>query len=106
MIDLNMGCPAKEVRGALSGSALMCDLDLAERLVAAAVSATSRPVTLKMRRPGVTEGVHELSDSGLINHSRGTVVVIDREGLIKCANGLYGMPEAECERLLGRSARN
>jgi nifR3 family TIM-barrel protein len=49
IIDLNMGCPAKEVTGALSGSALMRDLDLAERLVAAAVSGTSRPVTLKMR---------------------------------------------------------
>jgi nifR3 family TIM-barrel protein len=49
IIDLNMGCPAKEVTGALSGSALMRDLDLAERLIAAAVNATSRPVTLKMR---------------------------------------------------------
>lgn len=49
LIDLNFGCPAKEVTGALSGSALMRDLDLAERLIDAAVSATSRPVTLKMR---------------------------------------------------------
>jgi nifR3 family TIM-barrel protein len=49
IIDLNMGCPAKEVTGALSGSALMRDLDLAERLIDAAVAATSRPVTLKMR---------------------------------------------------------
>jgi nifR3 family TIM-barrel protein len=49
IIDINMGCPAKEVTGALSGSALMRDLDLAERLIAAAVNATSRPVTLKMR---------------------------------------------------------
>src|SRR5215472_6252262 len=49
LIDLNMGCPAKEVTGALSGSALMRDLELAERLIAAAVGATSRPVTLKMR---------------------------------------------------------
>jgi nifR3 family TIM-barrel protein len=49
IIDINMGCPAKEVTGALSGSALMRDLDHAERLIAAAVSATSRPVTLKMR---------------------------------------------------------
>jgi nifR3 family TIM-barrel protein len=44
-----MGCPAKEVTGALSGSALMRDLELAERLIAAAVGATTRPVTLKMR---------------------------------------------------------
>jgi len=49
IIDINMGCPAKEVTGALSGSALMRDLDLAESLIAAAVNATSRPVTLKMR---------------------------------------------------------
>jgi nifR3 family TIM-barrel protein len=49
IIDLNMGCPAKEVTGVLSGSALMRDLDLAERLIDAAVGATSRPVTLKMR---------------------------------------------------------
>ena len=49
IIDINMGCPAKEVTGALSGSALMRDLELAERLIAAAVGATTRPVTLKMR---------------------------------------------------------
>jgi len=49
LIDLNMGCPAKEVTGALSGSALMRDLDLATRLISAAVGATTRPVTLKMR---------------------------------------------------------
>jgi nifR3 family TIM-barrel protein len=49
IIDLNMGCPAKEVTGALSGSALMRDLDLAESLIEAAVGATVKPVTLKMR---------------------------------------------------------
>jgi nifR3 family TIM-barrel protein len=49
IIDLNFGCPAKEVTGVLSGSALMRDLNLAERLVGAAVEATDRPVTVKMR---------------------------------------------------------
>jgi tRNA-dihydrouridine synthase B len=49
IIDLNMGCPAKEVTGALSGSALMRDPELARRLIGAAVDATTRPVTLKMR---------------------------------------------------------
>ena len=49
IIDINMGCPAKEVTGALSGSALMRNLDEAERLIAATVGATTRPVTLKMR---------------------------------------------------------
>ena len=49
IIDFNMGCPAKEVTGALSGSALMREPALALRLIEAAVNATSRPVTLKMR---------------------------------------------------------
>src|SRR6202000_1564028 len=53
IIDINMGCPAKEVTGALSGSALMRDLDLAESLIAAAAEATRRPGTLKMRLGGV-----------------------------------------------------
>ena len=49
IVDLNMGCPAKEVTGALAGSALMRDLDQATCLISAAVEATRRPVTLKMR---------------------------------------------------------
>jgi tRNA-dihydrouridine synthase B len=49
IIDFNMGCPAKEVTGALSGSALMREPELAARLIGAAVEATTRPVTLKMR---------------------------------------------------------
>lgn len=49
IIDINMGCPAKEVTGKLSGSALMRDPDHALSLVDAVVGATERPVTLKMR---------------------------------------------------------
>jgi nifR3 family TIM-barrel protein len=49
IIDLNMGCPAKEVTGLQAGSALMRDLDRAEILIRAAVDATEVPVTLKMR---------------------------------------------------------
>jgi tRNA-dihydrouridine synthase B len=49
VIDLNFGCPAKEVTGVLSGSALMRDPELAGRLIAAAVEAVDVPVTVKMR---------------------------------------------------------
>ena len=49
IMDLNFGCPAKEVTGVLCGSALMRDLDQAERIITAALQATSRPVTVKMR---------------------------------------------------------
>lgn len=48
-IDINMGCPAKEVTGKLSGSALMRDLDHAQSLIRAVVGAVKIPVTLKMR---------------------------------------------------------
>ena len=49
IIDINMGCPAREVTGKLSGSALMRDLDHAIGLVEAVVGAVRVPVTLKMR---------------------------------------------------------
>jgi nifR3 family TIM-barrel protein len=49
IIDLNFGCPAKAVTGILSGSAVMRDLDLAQRLIAAAVEAQNAPVSVKMR---------------------------------------------------------
>lgn len=49
IIDINMGCPAKQVTTGLSGSALMRDLDHAENLIRATVGAVSLPVTLKMR---------------------------------------------------------
>jgi tRNA-dihydrouridine synthase B len=44
-----MGCPARYVTGAQSGSALMRDLDHALSLIEATVAAVSIPVTLKMR---------------------------------------------------------
>lgn len=49
IIDINMGCPAREVTGKLSGSALMRDLDHATSLIEAVVNAIALPVTLKMR---------------------------------------------------------
>lgn len=58
-------------------------------------------VMLGTRRPGVTEGVQALSKKGLIRTDRGLVVVVNREGLLKRAGKLYGVPEAEYERLLG-----
>ena len=47
IIDINMGCPAREVTGKQAGSALMRDLDHATRLVEAVVGAVGVPVTLE-----------------------------------------------------------
>src|SRR4029077_17640089 len=49
IIDINMGCPSKQVTNGAAGSALMRDLDHALRLIEATVSAVRVPVTLKMR---------------------------------------------------------
>lgn len=50
IIDINMGCPAREVTGNQSGSALMREPDHALAIVDAVVSAVDVPVTLKMRK--------------------------------------------------------
>ena len=49
IIDINMGCPARKVTGALSGSALMREPELALDIVKSVVEAVDVPVTLKMR---------------------------------------------------------
>src|SRR5215813_1216014 len=49
LIDINMGCPSKQVTNGASGSALMRDLDHALGLIEATVGAVRVPVTLKMR---------------------------------------------------------
>ena len=78
VIDLNMGCPAREVTGAACGSALMRDLDLAERLIAAAVEA-GVPVTVKMRlgwdaatlnAPQLAQRAQALGARGVTVHGR------------------------------------
>jgi nifR3 family TIM-barrel protein len=49
IVDINMGCPARNVTNGQSGSALMRNLDHAERLIEATIGASKVPVTLKMR---------------------------------------------------------
>ena len=49
IVDINMGCPSKQVTNGAAGSALMRDLDHALRLIEATVAAVAVPVTLKMR---------------------------------------------------------
>ena len=79
IVDLNFGCPAKEVTGVLCGSALMRDLDQAERIISAARTATSRPVTVKMRlgwddnqrnAPELARRAESLGVAGLTVHGR------------------------------------
>jgi CRP-like cAMP-binding protein len=56
---------------------------------------------LGSRRAGVTTALGHFEHKGVVTTARGAVTVQDREGLEECANGLYGVPEAEFERLFG-----
>jgi CRP-like cAMP-binding protein len=54
-----------------------------------------------VRRAGVTEAVGRLTDSGVITHTRGTIIVVDREGLEASACECHGIIRAEFDRLFG-----
>jgi CRP-like cAMP-binding protein len=58
-------------------------------------------VMLGVRRPGVTTALNALHRRGLIVAGRGGVDIVNRKGLEKVANGIYGRPEAEYQRLFG-----
>lgn len=49
LIDINMGCPVPKIAKKGGGAALLRDPDHAERIVAAVVRATDRPVSIKLR---------------------------------------------------------
>lgn len=55
---------------------------------------------LGVRRPGVTDALHELEGKGLIQSNRAAISVLDRKGLVRLAGSAYGVPEAEYKRLL------
>ncbi len=59
---------------------------------------------LAVRRSGVTVATHLLEGKGLIRAQRGLITVLDREGLIAAANGLYGIPEDEYARVMSAPA--
>lgn len=50
VIDINMGCPAPKITSGTQGCALMKDMPLAERIIRAAVKASTLPVTVKFRK--------------------------------------------------------
>lgn len=56
---------------------------------------------LRVRRAGVSIALGHLEGRGLISTARGAVTILDRDGLEEGANGLYGIPEAEFERVFG-----
>jgi CRP-like cAMP-binding protein len=60
---------------------------------------------LGVRRDGASDALEALEKKGLVGTARGSVTIMDRDGLEECANGLYGTPEGEHERLFGFAER-
>ena len=60
--DINMGCPAPKITGNGEGSALMKDLNLAEKIIDTVCKKASKPVTVKMRSGGSSFTVALLID--------------------------------------------
>ncbi|MCJ2141544.1 Crp/Fnr family transcriptional regulator [Methylobacterium sp. E-066] len=59
---------------------------------------------LGVERPGVTAALRTLEKGGFVRKRRGSVEVLDREGLLDCAGDSYGGAEVEYARLIeGRS---
>lgn len=49
IIDINMGCPARKIISNGDGSALLKNIELAEEIIKACVSVTTKPITVKFR---------------------------------------------------------
>jgi len=75
-----------------------------DRLQADDITVTHQFLSLLLgvRRAGVTGAIHLLESKSLIRASRALITILDREGLLRAANGFYGVAEAEYERLVGR----
>jgi CRP-like cAMP-binding protein len=55
---------------------------------------------LGVRRAGVTEALQSLKRQKLIDTGRNKIVLRDRKGILRIAQGFYGVPEKEYRRLI------
>jgi Mn-dependent DtxR family transcriptional regulator len=55
---------------------------------------------LGVRRPGVTIALNLLENDGLVRRKRASIKIIDRKGLERRSDGVYGLAESESRRLL------
>ena len=83
IIDINMGCPSRQVTGGQSGSALMRDIPLASDIIDAALEgAGDRPVTLKMRL-GWDDAALNAPELGAIAEAKG-IRMLTVHGRTRC----------------------
>ncbi|MEE4311065.1 MAG: tRNA dihydrouridine synthase DusB [candidate division KSB1 bacterium] len=65
-VDLNFGCPVKKVVKRGAGAALLRDIKLLKRIASAVVSATSIPVTAKIRSGWSDENINALKSAAIL----------------------------------------
>ena len=83
VVDINMGCPSRQVTGGQSGSALMRDVPLASEIMDAALEgAGGRPVTLKMRL-GWDDSLLNAPELAVIAESKG-IRMLTVHGRTRC----------------------
>jgi hypothetical protein len=63
-------------------------------------------VMLAVRRSSVTDALHVLESTRLIQSRRGSVKILNRPELELAAGGAYGVPESEYERLISPLPRH
>lgn len=96
--DINMGCPANKVLKGCSGCALMGDLDLARRIVAACRRELSIPLTVKFRL-GLDRGRENFLELGRICEGEGA------DGVAMHARTAKQMFKGEARAAWGEIAR-
>ncbi len=74
ILDVNMGCPVPKVVGNGEGSALMKNPELIEKIVAALVEVSDRPVTVKIRK-GFNEASVNAAECALAAQQGGAAAV-------------------------------
>lgn len=74
VIDINMGCPAPKVTKGGEGSALMKNPKLVGEIVKAAVGASNKPITVKIRR-GWAEGLENAVEIAKIAEANGASAI-------------------------------
>ena len=105
LVDINMGCPVRKVVKTGGGSALMCEVDNAARLVEEMVKAVEVPVTVKTRlgwdehtlsAPDLARAFEQAGAAALVVHGRtraqGFKGPVNREGIRAVVEAVKTMP--------------
>jgi len=76
IVDINMGCPMPKIVNNGEGAALMKDPPLAGRLIEAAVKASPRPVTVKIRKGFTTATTNAVEMAKVAQESGASAIAI------------------------------